>query len=200
MHPARATGSQQNVEEEGGRGWGSQCAASLIGAHYPQRQTTTTTATDDKAEKKTRHIGSIHCAWSEEGWQLWQRLPTTMSRRALIPVIYATCPHTHASAHTHTHTEPHLHKFCNRQKQKRSGKRAAKSRRFFDCECATINCARLRAKRGKQEGGIGEGGLENTSYGVRLLSESLAKFKRCLLCKRKYLKCRVERFLKMIDR
>lgn len=34
----------------GGRGWGSQCAASLIGAHYPQRQTTT--ATDDKAEKK----------------------------------------------------------------------------------------------------------------------------------------------------
>lgn len=51
MHPARATGSQQDGEEEGGRGCGSQCAASLIGAHYPQRQTTTT-ATDDKAEKK----------------------------------------------------------------------------------------------------------------------------------------------------
>lgn len=53
MHPARATGSQQEGEEEGGgRGWGSQCAASLIGAHYPQRQTTT--ATDDKAEKKNK--------------------------------------------------------------------------------------------------------------------------------------------------
>lgn len=50
MHPARATGSQQEGVEGGGCGWGSQCAASLIGAHYPQRQTTT--ATDDKAEKK----------------------------------------------------------------------------------------------------------------------------------------------------
>lgn len=44
------TVSRKAEEEAGGRGWGSQCAASLIGAHYPQRQTTT--ATDDKAEKK----------------------------------------------------------------------------------------------------------------------------------------------------
>lgn len=123
---------------------------------------------------------------AEEGWQLWQRLPTTMSRRALIPVIYATCPHTHASAHTHTHTQrhtqPHLHKFCNRQKQK-NVKKEQRNREGS----LTVNALRLTEhERGRREGGWEvEEGRGNTSYGVRLLSKSLAKFKPCLLlCKR----------------
>lgn len=52
--------SRKAEEEAGGRGWGSQCAASLIGAHYPQRQTTT--ATDDKAEKKKQDTSEASIA------------------------------------------------------------------------------------------------------------------------------------------
>lgn len=148
FHAPRKSHRQSAGRGGGGRGWGSQCAASLIGAHYPQRQTTTTTATDDKAEKKqdTSEASIAH------GVRRAGNSGSVFRRRwavALWYLLFMRHAHILMRVHTHTHTQSHI---CINFATGRSKKEVEKEQRNREGSL-TVNALRLTEHdRGRREG------------------------------------------------